>query len=44
MASELSFAPGTLRVYIDRLFDKLAVADRLGMALRIIQAHLAAGN
>lgn len=39
-ARDLVFAPGTLRVYIDRLFDKLGVTDRLGLALRIMQAHL----
>jgi len=44
IAGELTFAQGTLRVYIDRLFDKLMVTDRLGMALRIMQAHLGEGN
>jgi DNA-binding NarL/FixJ family response regulator len=39
IARELSCAPATIRVYIDRLFTKLAVTDRLGLALRIVQAH-----
>ena len=36
----LGCAPGTVRVYIDRLFAKLNVNDRLGMALRVMRVHL----
>ena len=36
----LGIAGGTVRVYIDRLFAKLNVQDRLGMALRIMRVHL----
>ena len=44
IAGEWLLARGTLRGYIDRLFDKLLVTDRLGMALRIMQAYLAGSN
>lgn len=40
IARALHCAPGTVRVYIDRLFAKLAVTDRLGMALRLVRLHL----
>ena len=33
-------APGTVRTYIDRLFAKLEVTDRLGMALRVVRVLL----
>jgi DNA-binding NarL/FixJ family response regulator len=35
---QLHCAPSTVRTYIDRLFLKLAVKDRLGMALQVIRA------
>lgn len=41
IARALQCAPGTVRVYIDRLFAKLQVTDRLGMALRVVRIHLA---
>lgn len=37
IARQLHCAPGTVRTYIDRLFAKLNVVDRLGMALRIVR-------
>jgi DNA-binding NarL/FixJ family response regulator len=37
----LQCADSTVRVYIDRVFAKLNVVDRLGMALRILRVHLA---
>jgi DNA-binding NarL/FixJ family response regulator len=40
IARALHCAPGTVRVYIDRLFAKLEVTDRLGMALRLVRLHL----
>jgi DNA-binding NarL/FixJ family response regulator len=40
IARALHCAPGTVRVYIDRLFAKLDVTDRLGMALRLVRLHL----
>jgi len=40
IARALHCAPGTVRVYIDRLFAKLQVTDRLGMALRLVRMHL----
>jgi DNA-binding NarL/FixJ family response regulator len=43
IARRLGCAPGTVRVYIDRLFAKLKVADRLGMALRVIRVAVAVG-
>lgn len=43
IARNLHCAPGTVRVYIDRLFAKLEVTDRLGMALRLVRLHLALG-
>ena len=36
----LDCAPGTVRTYIDRLFAKLEVMDRLGMALRVVRVLL----
>jgi len=33
-------SPGTVRVYIDRLFQKLRVKDRVEFVLRIIRVHL----
>ena len=35
IASRLKLSPETVRVHIDRLFEKLGVQDRLGLALRI---------
>jgi DNA-binding NarL/FixJ family response regulator len=43
IAHRLGCAPGTVRVYIDRLFAKLNVADRLEMALRVIRVAVALG-
>lgn len=40
IAYRLGCAPGTVRTYIDRLFAKLEVTDRLGMALRVVRATL----
>lgn len=40
IARSLHCASGTVRVYIDRLFAKLQVTDRLGMALRLVRLHL----
>lgn len=40
IAQELHCAMGTVRVHIDRLFDKLNVSDRLEFAIRIIRIHL----
>jgi DNA-binding NarL/FixJ family response regulator len=40
IAQKLACAPGTVRVYIDRLFAKLNVQDRLGMALRVVRVYL----
>jgi DNA-binding NarL/FixJ family response regulator len=40
IARKLQCAPGTVRVYIDRLFTKLHVMDRLGLVLRIVRIHL----
>jgi DNA-binding NarL/FixJ family response regulator len=37
IARRLHCAPGTVRTYIDRLFAKLEVEDRLGMALRVVR-------
>ncbi|QDT50243.1 LuxR C-terminal-related transcriptional regulator [Symmachiella dynata] len=33
-------SPGTIRVYIDRLFQKLRVNDRVGFVQRIMRVHL----
>lgn len=33
-------SPGTVRVYIDRLFQKLRVSDRVGFVLRIMRVHM----
>ena len=41
ISRRLSCAPGTVRVYIDRLFDKLQVNDRVGVVLRIVRVHWA---
>lgn len=41
IAQRMAKAPGTVRSYIDRIFAKLNVADRLGMVLRIMRIHLA---
>ena len=41
IARQLDCARGTIRVYIDRLFAKLNVADRLGMAMRVMRVHYA---
>jgi len=35
IGSRLKVSPETVRVHIDRLFEKLEVRDRLGLALRI---------
>jgi DNA-binding CsgD family transcriptional regulator len=43
IAHRLQCAPGTIRVYIDRLYAKLKVVDRLGMALRLIRVAVAMG-
>jgi DNA-binding NarL/FixJ family response regulator len=43
IARRLHCAPGTIRVYIDRLFAKLNVADRLEMALRVVRVAVALG-
>ncbi len=40
IARRLHCAPGTVRTYIDRLFAKLDVQDRLGMALRIVRVSV----
>jgi DNA-binding NarL/FixJ family response regulator len=40
IARKLQCAPGTVRVYIDRLFTKLQVKDRLDLVLRIVRVHL----
>jgi DNA-binding NarL/FixJ family response regulator len=39
LARDLRCAEGTVRVYIDRLFAKLHVEDRLGMVLRVVRCH-----
>jgi DNA-binding NarL/FixJ family response regulator len=41
IARRLHCASGTVRIYIDRLFAKLNVPDRLGMVLRVMRVHLA---
>lgn len=41
ISRRLQCAPGTVRVYIDRLFQKLNVQDRVGLVLRIARIHLA---
>ncbi len=35
IATTLQRAPGTVRVFIDRLYQKLGVKDRLSFALRL---------
>jgi DNA-binding NarL/FixJ family response regulator len=44
VARQLQCAPGTVRVYIDRLFAKLGVRDRLGMALCVVRTHLSSAS
>jgi DNA-binding NarL/FixJ family response regulator len=39
IARKLKCASGTVRVYIDRLFAKLRVQDRLGMVLRVVRIY-----
>lgn len=39
IARELSCSPETVRVYIDRLFEKLNVHDRVELVLRIVRVH-----
>ena len=40
IAAELGCSVGSVRTYIDRVFKKLQVEDRLPMALRIVRVHL----
>lgn len=40
IARALNCAAGTVRVYIDRLFAKLNVQDRVGLVLRLVRIHL----
>ena len=40
VARTLGCAHDTVSVYVKRIFAKLAVHDRLGMGLRIMQIHL----
>lgn len=40
VARRLKCSPETCRVYIDRVFAKLNVRDRLDMVLRIVRIHL----
>jgi DNA-binding NarL/FixJ family response regulator len=44
IARRLGCAQGTVRVYIDRLFAKLNVHDRVGIVLRVMRVHLAITN
>jgi DNA-binding NarL/FixJ family response regulator len=39
IARTLGCAAGTVRVYIDRLFAKLNVRDRVGLVLRLVSVH-----
>jgi DNA-binding NarL/FixJ family response regulator len=39
IANELGCSVGSVRTYIDRVFKKLQVEDRLAMALRIVRVH-----
>lgn len=41
IARALECADGTVRVYIDRVFLKFNVVDRLGLALRVMRVHQA---
>jgi DNA-binding CsgD family transcriptional regulator len=41
VAKRLKCSPETSRGYIDRVFAKLNVRDRLGMVLRVMRVHLA---
>jgi DNA-binding NarL/FixJ family response regulator len=41
ISRRLGCAPGTVRVYIDRLHAKLQVNDRVGVVLRIVRVHWA---
>jgi len=40
IARKLACAPGTAGAYVQRIFTKLKVRDRLGMALRVMEIHL----
>lgn len=40
VAQRLKCSAATIRTYIDRLFAKLNVEDRLGMVLRVMRVHL----
>jgi DNA-binding NarL/FixJ family response regulator len=40
IAQKLGCAPGTAGAYVQRIFAKLKVRDRLGMALRVMELHL----
>jgi DNA-binding NarL/FixJ family response regulator len=40
IARQLGCAPGTVRVYIDRLFAKLNVEERVGLVLRVVRVWL----
>lgn len=44
IARDLAIKRQTVRVYIDRLFRKLGVDDRIGMVQRIIQVYLKLGR
>jgi DNA-binding NarL/FixJ family response regulator len=39
ISRNLKCALGTVRVYIDRVFQKLNVRDRLGLVLRLVRIH-----
>jgi DNA-binding NarL/FixJ family response regulator len=39
ISRRLGCAPSTVRVYIDRLFAKLQVRDRVGAVLRVVRVH-----
>jgi DNA-binding CsgD family transcriptional regulator len=41
IAKRLKCSPETSRGFIDRVFAKLKVRDRLGMVLRVVRVHLA---
>lgn len=40
IAAEINCASGTVRTYVDRVFKKLQVEDRLAMALQIVRVHV----
>ena len=44
IARSIGCAAGTVRVYIDRLFAKLNVRDRVGLVLRVVRIHLSLSN